>query len=98
MAKVAELWPGIWFFHCPGCGRDHPFHVGAAHPDGRGWQFNGDPERPTFSPILLVLDPERRCHSFVRDGNVQFLNDCWYPLREQTVEIPDWERPEAARE
>jgi hypothetical protein len=31
-----------------------------------------------------------RCHSFVRDGKIQFLADCSHSLAGQTVEIPDW--------
>ena len=94
MAKVKELEPGVWVFHCPGCGYSHPFHTDAAkHPTHQSWQFNGDVERPTISPSLLVFKdvPLRRCHSFVRGGKIQFLNDCWHSLRGQTVEIPDWE-------
>lgn len=31
-----------------------------------------------------------RCHSFVRDGQVQFLADCTHPLAGQTVPLEDW--------
>jgi hypothetical protein len=31
------------------------------------------------------------CHSFVLDGNIQFLGDCTHKLANQTVPIPDWE-------
>lgn len=30
-----------------------------------------------------------RCHSWVRDGMIQFLNDCTHKLAGQTVPIPD---------
>ncbi|MDP2275274.1 MAG: DUF6527 family protein [Archangium sp.] len=30
------------------------------------------------------------CHSFVRDGMVQFLGDCTHPLAGQTVPLGDW--------
>ena len=29
------------------------------------------------------------CHSFIRDGMVQFLSDCTHRLAGQTVELPD---------
>ena len=32
-----------------------------------------------------------RCHSFVRDGRIEFLSDCTHALAGQTVELPDWE-------
>ena len=38
------------------------------------------PERQTF-----------RCHSFVTDGNIQYLADCTHELAGQTVPLPDWE-------
>jgi len=31
------------------------------------------------------------CHSFIKDGMIQFLNDCTHKLAGQTVEIPEWE-------
>lgn len=31
------------------------------------------------------------CHSFVTDGKIQFLNDCFHSLKGQTVDLPDWE-------
>jgi Family of unknown function (DUF6527) len=33
---------------------------------------------------------ERRCHSFITDGRIQFLDDCTHALAGQTVDIPDW--------
>ena len=75
----------LWRFHCPGCKYDHSF-------DSR-WSFNGDFEKPTFAPSLLVngFDPKIRCHSFVCDGKIQFLSDCFHELAGQTVELPDYE-------
>ena len=31
-----------------------------------------------------------RCHSFVRDGRIQFLGDCTHALAGQTVDLPDF--------
>lgn len=31
----------------------------------------------------------QRCHSFVRNGCIQFLSDCTHALAGQTVQIPD---------
>lgn len=30
-----------------------------------------------------------RCHSFIRDGKIQFLGDCTHELANQTVDLPD---------
>lgn len=32
---------------------------------------------------------ERRCHSFITDGRIQFLADCTHELAGQTVDMPD---------
>jgi hypothetical protein len=32
-----------------------------------------------------------RCHSFVRDGIIQFLGDCTHALANQTVPLPQWQ-------
>lgn len=83
---------------CPGCkaAGAHPMHIlttGADKP--ARWQFNGDLERPTFTPSLLCRYPwgeERReivCHSFITDGRIQFLGDSTHPLAGQTVDLPD---------
>lgn len=33
---------------------------------------------------------ETICHSFVKDGLIQFLSDCTHALAGQTVDLPDW--------
>lgn len=81
-------------FVCPGCEMYHG--VWTKHQDPqRNWGFNGDMNKPTFSPSILVLYPyageDRVCHSFVRDGKIQFLNDCTHQLKGQTVELPEIE-------
>lgn len=75
-------------FHCPGCKYGHSFRIKG--PSGPVWDWNGSMEKPTFSPSLLVWrdSNEKRCHSFVRDGQIQFLGDCWHELKNQTVPLP----------
>ena len=34
--------------------------------------------------------PPTVCHSFVTDGNIQFLGDCTHALAGQTVPLPDF--------
>jgi len=81
----------LYVFHCEGCGYSHPFEVDA--PNGTGWAWNGSLDKPTFTPSLLVWGnrEEARCHSFVIDGKIQYLNDCFHHLKGQTLEIPDWD-------
>ncbi len=50
---LADYGPGMVAFWCPGCNSNHPIRVG---PEGHGaaWGYNGNPERPTFTPSVLV--------------------------------------------
>jgi hypothetical protein len=93
--KIRKFAEGLYCFHCPGCGYDHPFHVAPQRiaPGSPLWDWNGSLDKPTFSPSLLVFRdvPESRCHSFVRDGKIQFLGDCFHSLKNQTVDLPDYE-------
>jgi hypothetical protein len=84
----------LYVFHCPGCGYGHPFEVCA-----NGWTWNGSLDKPTFRPSLLCnfTSPETRCHSFVTDGQIQFLSDCWHALAGKTVELPDWDTSDASK-
>lgn len=71
---------------CPGCGTFHQVD--------RGWTFNGDFERPTLSPSILARwESEGRstkvCHSFVVDGQIQFLNDCTHSRAGETIDLPE---------
>ncbi len=80
----------VWVFHCPGCDYGHSVRTKGPEPC---WQWNGDPTKPTVTPSLLVeqSNVDRRCHSFIRDGQILFLSDCHHKLAGQTVDIPDFE-------
>ena len=73
-------------FWCPGCKREHDVRIKGDDV----WGFNGNHEKPTFTPSVLVNGhrPAERCHSFVTDGRIQFLDDCHHELRGQTVDLP----------
>ena len=75
---------------CPGCGNAHPVRVKGDRPC---WTWNGSLEVPTFEPSLMVWgsDETRRCHSFIRNGRIEFLSDCFHELKGQTVDLPDFE-------
>lgn len=99
-SKLQKLEGGKVAFKCPGCDQAHHVTVDGS----RGWTFNGDGDRPTFSPSVLVRtgsavdpafidkpgDPPTICHSFVTDGSIRFLDDCTHALAGQTVDLPDW--------
>jgi hypothetical protein len=75
-------------FYCPGCGCHH-------YADQR-WTFNGDDEKPTFTPSIKVEygkypKPPDVCHFYVTDGQIQYLNDCTHDLKGKTVMMQDEE-------
>jgi len=88
MSKIREIkWSETytqWLYNCPGCGYEHAFAL-------KHHTWNNDFDKPTISPSLLNnFTPDRICHSFIRDGSIQFLNDCWHSLAGKTVKLPDY--------
>ena len=89
--KLHELTPNHMIFECPGCGCAHGVRVnGERNEAGGSWGWNGSMEKPTFTPSVLSQETIR-CHSFVKNGRIQFLTDCEHELAGQTVELPEWE-------
>ncbi|AXF41528.1 hypothetical protein SHAb15599_00176 [Acinetobacter phage SH-Ab 15599] len=77
----------IYFFRCPGCDRLHPYHTNPARYPIT-WNFNGDIDKPTFTPSLMVNQGDsNQCHLFMTDGKIQFLSDCHHSLAGQTVDM-----------
>lgn len=51
-------------------------------------KWNGSYDRPTFNPSLKQECGDGHvCHSWARDGQQQFLDDCTHELRGKTVEM-----------
>lgn len=72
-----------FLFKCPGCSYLHKFNA-------ETWQFNGDLENPTLSPSYLTgFDnyTKNRCHSYIKEGKIQFLSDCFHDLKGKTVDL-----------
>lgn len=99
-------------FICPGCAafakanpNPLPFDVDETRSQHlipttgpKAWGFNGDLERPTFTPSIVVFEYKRpsdgwiyqpRCHTFVTDGRIQYLGDCGHSFAGQTVDLPE---------
>lgn len=62
----------VYVFYCPGCKTDHHFIEGR-------WTFNGDVEKPTFSPSLLV-----RSGHYVPDHK----GSCWCTYNAENQDDP----------
>lgn len=87
-----------YMFDCPGCKFAHEITVQPIRNEfGAGWEWNGGLDKPTFNPSLRVrweglrdgVEFVKICHSFIRDGQIQFLSDCTHELAGQTVELPE---------
>ncbi|WP_304637166.1 MULTISPECIES: DUF6527 family protein [Pseudoalteromonas] len=82
--------PGVFLMQCPGCEMLHAIYTqDCPAPNQPKWAFNNDVKSPTFSPSLLVQGHYKGqdfvCHSFIRSGHWQFLNDCTHALAGKTV-------------
>ena len=95
-SKLRALEGGRIAFWCPGCDGVHQVAIGSG--PGPRWGFNGNGDRPTLEPSVLVNAPGPyhhpafpTCHSFVIDGRIKFLGDCTHELAGQTVELPNFE-------
>ena len=87
-----------YHYWCPGCDEPHAVNVKEYMSGVPVWKFNGNVDRPTFSPSVLVhripktdtYKGHPQCHVFITDGRIQFLSDCEHALAGQTVDLPDW--------
>ena len=87
-------------FDCPGCRAKHDVHI-RPHKNsiGASWDFNGNPEKPTFSPSIRNRvsfnresgKPDYVCHLFVTNGEIRFLSDCTHSLAGLAFPIPEVE-------
>lgn len=91
-------------WYCPGCEMPHSINHQPGH--GPTWTWTGGVDNPTFWPSVDCEgsvpsdDPEKfddpkfdipyKCHVWVKEGMIQYLDDCSHKLRNQTVAMPDW--------
>ena len=86
MSKVLPVDDGH-LAYCSGCKQSHLIPS--------RWQFNGDREKPTFSPSLLIRyyneakKSDYTCHSFIVDGKWQYCGDSTHELAGQTIEMDE---------
>ena len=87
-----------FLFWCPGCGCGHLFYVGPGFAHPSQWTFNGNLERPTFSPSLRHFYTKEgngskreitTCHLFVTDGQIQYCGDNPHDFNGKTVPMED---------
>lgn len=73
-----------YLFYCPGCKTHHGVWTKDRGEKTAKWDFNNDLNSPTVSPSLLIRYPQgdkmKICHSFIRNGYIEFLHDCTHEL------------------
>lgn len=69
-----------YIFFCRGCQQTHTYEVLW---NGKGWKFNGDMKKPSFSPSLQYGD----CHLFLVDGVIEYCGDSRHHLRGKKVPL-----------
>jgi hypothetical protein len=55
------------------------------------WTWNGSTDAPTLRPSVLTQGHNFRCHSWINDGQAQFLDDCSHEMANTTVDLLDVE-------
>ena len=92
-------------FHCPGCECAHGPTVEGPHAWQWNGSLDKPTFSPsilvrgtvpvTDDQVARIMAGEKIepvptvCHSFVRDGRIEFLSDCTHKLAGQTVPLPD---------
>lgn len=82
--KLRKTKGGLMFF-CPACNTAHGITLGR-----NGWQWDNSEDKPSFSPSLYSVAGDLKCHCFVREGRIEYLNDSTHELRGKSVDMPDW--------
>lgn len=78
---------------CVGCNQRHEIAVDTPFHNGARWSFDGNVEKPTFSPSINIrMGPLRDgrilvCHYFVRAGQIIYCGDCTHDLKNKTVDL-----------
>lgn len=95
--KLRRLEGGRIAFWCPGCKSMHQVRVVAEQGTGPLWMWNQCTDSVTLEPSILVnaqgpyFNPGAPiCHSFLREGQLQFLGDCTHELAGKTVPLPNF--------
>ena len=99
--KIRKLSNNELQFYCEGCNSTHTFNNTwnfnndfenpTINPSilVRGTQPITDEEFDLLKAGKHVEPRPLVCHSFIREGKIQYLNDCTHNLNGQTVELPE---------
>lgn len=85
---------------CLGCNGSHSIWTKQKNSRGATWTFDGNFEKPTFSPSIKItyngkdagIDgwPHTCCHYFIEAGKIRYLNDCTHNFAGKLIDLPEW--------
>ena len=81
-SKLRSLAGDRLMFWCPGCDGAH--QVGVGEGPGPRWEYNGDPEAPTFRPSVLVRG-ETWCPPVTPENIDRWEREPWHQTKMSTV-------------
>lgn len=71
-------------YYCEGCKHLHSV-------DADRWSWNKNEENPTLKPSVLHSFPNGdRCHYFMMNGKMRFLNDCTHECLGKVVQMRNY--------
>lgn len=89
LVRYKKLRPFCVWHYCPACKSLHGYAVDKPFENGAQWKWNGDVEKPTFTPSMNInAGTKYTCHYFLTDGKIQYLSDCGHALAGQTIDLP----------
>lgn len=105
MRKVRTGSDGTVIFYCPGCKSRHAIRVTGIKPWQWNGNIESPTFYPSVKVegTVPISDEEHArimagekfnpkplvCHSYVRNGKIEYLSDCTHELAGRTVEIPE---------
>lgn len=99
LGKVAN--GSMALFYCLGCKEAHQIDTAKWEfngdyerptfaPSYLTWHDPNPNANPKYDPTGKYRNG-RRCHSFIKDGQIEYLSDCTHELAGKTVALPEWE-------
>jgi len=106
---------GNLVFFCKGCEAWHSLYIATDEGINREfeWKFNGDYEKPTFTPDVATVLPGRRgvyeengtydfgdvllCHAEITDGKIKYYESTTHHLSGKTVDLASIDDEREAR-
>jgi hypothetical protein len=73
---------GLVTFDCPGCGWHHTLND--------TWKIEWAGGKPSVTPSVLTKwggNKENLCHLFVKEGMIQYLEDCTHEMAGKTIKM-----------